>query len=371
MFPQEGSEHVNLAQTAIDIEPVRDEHMDAAPAPSVMRRKVEEFDWAATPLGPRSEWSSELRIAVQQALDSHFPKAIVWGKELTTIYNDAFLPILGEKPEALGRSFADVWSESWDELSPIVARAFNGEATYIENFPIVTDRSGHPRKAWFTFCYSPLRLADGTVGGMLDTVMETTETVEAQATLNLANQELAHRLKNTLALVQAIASQTLRSVADHEAIAAFENRLQALAGAHDVLYRQTWGAVSLKQVISDALRPHGDWRQIRITGPDLAIGSGTTMSFALYIHELATNAIKYGALRSEHGQVEVEWAVSDGTFNLSWRETGAGPAVQPVRTGFGSKLLDRGLGNQSVVRRHYGAEGFELDLAAPLEELAN
>lgn len=371
MFPQEGSEHVNLAQTAIDMEPAQGDEIVSVPASTIMRRKVDEFDWASTPLGARSDWSSELRIAVQQALDSHFPKAIVWGKGLTTIYNDAFLPILGEKPEALGRSFAEVWSESWGELSPIVERAFNGEATYVENFPIITDRSGHPREAWFTFCYSPLRLADGTIGGMLDTVMETTQTVQAQATLKLANQELAHRLKNTLALVQAIASQTLRSVADQTAIVAFEDRLQALAGAHDVLHRQTWGAVSLKQVISDALRPHGDWRQIQIVGPDLAIGSGTTMSFALYMHELATNAIKYGALRSEGGQIAVKWAVEDGRFNLTWRESGNGPAAQPVRTGFGSKLLDRGLGSQSEVRRHYGADGFELELSAPVEELAN
>lgn len=362
---------MNLAQTAIRFEALGDDQMFPESTGSTMRRKVAEFDWGSTALGPQSKWCSELQIAVQQALDSHFPKAIVWGPELITIYNDAFLPILGEKQEALGRSFAEVWAESWDELGPIVDRAFDGEATYIENFPIITDRSGHPKEAWFTFCYSPLRLADGTIGGMMDTVMETTMAVQAQATLKLANQELAHRLKNTLALVQAIASQTLRSVADHKAIQAFEERLLALAGAHDVLYRQTWGSVSLMQVISDALRPHGDARQIRILGPDLPIGSATTMAIALCMHELATNAVKYGALGVDDGYVEVNWALGDGVFRLAWRERGNGPVAEPTHIGFGSRLLDRGLGQRSSVTRRYGADGFELDLVAPADELAS
>lgn len=364
---------MNLTEAAMDYDavPAGRQSDTANGAPVSMRRKVAEFDWASTPLGPQSEWCSELRIAVEQALDSHFPKAIMWGPQLTTIYNDAFLPILGDKPEALGRSFSEVWSEVWEEVGPIVTRAFNGEATYIENFPLISDRFGHPQEAWFTFCYSPLRLADGSIGGVLDTVMETTSTVKAQDKLRLANQELAHRLKNTLALVQAIASQTLRSVADQKAIASFESRLQALAIAHDVLHRQTWESVSLTQIITDALRPHGDWQRIQIVGPELKIGSATTMALSLCMHELATNAIKYGALSSDQGYVVVTWEVKDGSFHLNWRELGAGPAKEPEQLGFGSRLLDRGLGVHSEVRRCFGPSGFELQLTAPIEELAS
>src|SRR6185503_6809392 len=123
-------------------------------------RKVREFDWGATPLGPSRDWPPELKTVVRQILESRFPAAIVWGPAYTTIYNDAFLPILGDKPEALGRSFAE--------------RAYAGEATYISDFPLVIDRYGKPEQAWFTFCYSPLRLSDGTVAGMIDTVVETT-----------------------------------------------------------------------------------------------------------------------------------------------------------------------------------------------------
>lgn len=139
-----------------------------------MRTRIDSFDWSTTPLGPRMDWPSELEIVVQQILDSRFPKAIVWGADFTTIYNDAFLPILGEKSDTLGRSFADIWSEVWDEIGPIAANAYAGTPTYIEDFPLTINRSGQNEQAWFTFCYSPLRLADSSIAGMLDTVIETT-----------------------------------------------------------------------------------------------------------------------------------------------------------------------------------------------------
>src|SRR4051794_27963188 len=184
--------------------------VSSAPAGVNIARLVRAFDWAATPLGPAADWPAELKTVVNLILDSRFPAAVVWGPGLVTIYNDAFRPILGDKPEALGRSFADVWAEVWDEIGPIAEKAFAGEATFLEDLPLVIDRGGRPETAWFTFCYSPLRLADGTVAGMMDTVVETTATVRARADLEVLNQELRHRLKNTLATVQALARGTLK-----------------------------------------------------------------------------------------------------------------------------------------------------------------
>lgn len=173
---------------------------------------------------------------VRQILDSSFPKAVVWGNQFTTIYNDAFLPILGAKTDTRGRSFADIWSEVWDTIGPIAERAYAGIPTYIEDFPLIVERAGLGEKAWFTFCYSPLRLADGSVAGMLDTVIETTDKIHAQADLALVNQELGHRLKNTLALVQAIAAQTLKGAAQPEALRVFSRRLGALGHAASALW---------------------------------------------------------------------------------------------------------------------------------------
>jgi len=117
-----------------------------------MAKAVRAYDWHASVLGPLEAWPSSLKIAVGMMLNSTFPKCIVWGPELITIHNDAFLPILGDKPLALGRPFSDVWSEAWEAIGPIAARACAGEATFIEDFPLVVDRHGYPEQAYFTFC---------------------------------------------------------------------------------------------------------------------------------------------------------------------------------------------------------------------------
>ena len=137
-------------------------------------------DWAATPLGPPEVWPQSLRIAVGMVLGSKFPTCIVWGAHLTTIYNDAFRPILGAKPKALGRPFSEVWNEAWETIGPIAERAFAGEATFIEDFSLTVERNGYPEEACFTFCYSPIRDETGRVAGFLDTIVETTGKVLAE-----------------------------------------------------------------------------------------------------------------------------------------------------------------------------------------------
>ncbi|WLI46294.1 response regulator [Pseudomonas beijingensis] len=142
-----------------------------------MAERLRRHPWEDTPLGPPAQWPDVLKTTVALSLASHFPQAIIWGPDLITLYNDAFLPILGSKPEALGRRFDEVWQEAWSDIGPIVQGAFDGQATYIENFPLVIERGGGPEQAYFTFCYSPIRDQFGTVVGMLDTVTETTSTV--------------------------------------------------------------------------------------------------------------------------------------------------------------------------------------------------
>lgn len=134
-----------------------------------------------------------LRTTVEIMLSSRFPKALVWGPKLITLHNDAFTPILGEKPPALGRPFDEVWSETWADLSPIVDRTFEGEATFIEDFPLTINRHGYAEEAYFTFCYSPVRDEDGQVAGFLDTVIETTRNVQTARAILAANAKLAER----------------------------------------------------------------------------------------------------------------------------------------------------------------------------------
>lgn len=144
---------------------------------SEMAERVRRHDWSNTPLGPLEHWPDVLKTTVALCFASSFPQAIVWGPQLITLYNDAFVPILGNKPDALGRPFNEVWHEVWDDIRPIADTAFAGHATYIENFPLLIQRNEAPEQAYFTFCYSPIRDAQGRVVGLLDTVTETTATV--------------------------------------------------------------------------------------------------------------------------------------------------------------------------------------------------
>lgn len=142
-----------------------------------MAEQIRRHDWANSPLGPLEHWPDVLKTTVSLSLASHFPQAIIWGPELITLYNDAFVPILGDKPNALGRPFSDIWKEAWSEISPIADAAYAGRATYIENFALMIERGRGPEQAYFTFCYSPIRDSLGNVVGMIDTVTETTQTV--------------------------------------------------------------------------------------------------------------------------------------------------------------------------------------------------
>ncbi|WP_435635901.1 ATP-binding protein [Pseudomonas solani] len=163
-------------------------------APGPMSRRVRELDWARTPLGPIAAWPASLRVAVEMMLASHFPSCLFWGPERITLYNDAFKPILGAKPEALGRPFDDVWREAWYSIGPIADRAFTGEATFIEDFPLEIDRNGRLERCYFTFCYSPVRDERGEVVGVLDTVIETTAQRVAEQQLRQLTQTLERQV---------------------------------------------------------------------------------------------------------------------------------------------------------------------------------
>lgn len=149
----------------------------------LMAERIRNHDWAATPLGPLEHWPDPLKTSLALCLASRFPQAVLWGPDLLTLHNDAFSQILGQKPSALGIPFRAVWQEAWADIGHMANRALAGEAVYIEDFPLVIDRNGGPERAYFTFCYSPIRDHDGKVLGMLDTVTETTASV-------LANQRL-------------------------------------------------------------------------------------------------------------------------------------------------------------------------------------
>lgn len=180
---------------------------------------------------------------------------------------------------------------------------------------------------------------------LVGTVRDVTAEKAAEAQRKLLSEELEHRVKNTLAVVQSIVAQSLRTVATPaEARDAISSRLQTLAKAHDVLTRTSWAAAPIMEIIDGAVLAHGtpDGR-IRTSGPLLHLKPRSALALSMVFHELCTNAIKYGALSRSDGFVDIDWSVDgdrdDQVLNLSWSEHGGPTVVPPSRRGFGSRLI--------------------------------
>jgi PAS domain S-box-containing protein len=167
-----------------------------------MGARVRAHDWSTSPLGSIRVWPQSLRTALSVMLSSAFPSYLAWGPGLISFYNDAYVPILGTKPDALGRPFQEVWSEVWDQIAPITARAMAGEASYFEDFPFTLVRTGSPEQTWFTFSYSPIRDESGGVGGVLCTVHETTARIVGERERERLLQELAAERGRFVTLIE-------------------------------------------------------------------------------------------------------------------------------------------------------------------------
>jgi len=335
-----------------------------------MGQCVRAFDWSSSPLGEPETWPGSLRTVVALVLASPFPKCLVWGKEMITIYNDAFVPLLGKKPMSIGRSFPETWSEIWETMRPITERAFAGDATFVEDFPLLVTRNGYPEQTYFTFAYTPVVEGTGEVAGFLSTVMETTGRVEVERRLRILNAELGHRMKNTQAIVQAIARQTLRGLADEAALNAFTQRLIALSSAHDILLKQDWQAAPLKSVIEAVLAHHIEANRFHLDGPDFRIGPQAVLSLSLMMHELATNAIKHGSISVPDGRVDISWSVQgegeDAILRMRWSERDGPPAVAPVRFGFGSRLIQGGFSGNGQAKLQFLPTGLVGEFEVPV-----
>ncbi|MDG2531003.1 sensor histidine kinase [Caulobacter endophyticus] len=194
------------------------------------------------------------------------------------------------------------------------------------------------------FIYQPIIEPDGSVSGVLVEGSDVTDKVLAGEQQRLLLDELNHRVKNTLATVQAIARQTLRGALTPEAFArAFEARLLALSQTHNALTDSQWAGAGLRQILSQELAPY-DPARIAMEGPDVNLPARIALSLGMVFHELATNAAKYGALSTEAGRLRLTWSVVNDALGFEWREEGGPPVTAPTRHGFGSRLIERSIG---------------------------
>ncbi len=221
----------------------------------------------------------------------------------------------------------------------------------------------------------PIMDADGEITEWFGTATDITERHRTDEHLKLVVNELNHRVKNNLAMTQAIAAQTFRGAVDvADAQKKFSDRIMALGQANDLLTGERGAGVLLKGVIEQAVQPHcGDVARLGIEGPDVSLSPKTALSLSLAMHELATNAIKHGAWSSDAGSVAIGWRTYMPTeggerIHIEWRERG-GPAVsQPGRRGFGSRLIERGLSAEmgGEVRMMFESDGLVCTIDAPL-----
>ena len=181
--------------------------------------------------------------------------------------------------------------------------------------------------------------------GMIGIFIDVSETRAYQHRQALLVNELNHRVKNTLATVQSLARQSFRTSDPDTAIATFDARLIALSAAHDILTREQWEDASLSDVIDQAILPWqgGGKARFDLSGPPVRVLPRIALGLAMALHELATNAVKYGALSVERGRVAISWRMEGHSLDLVWREIDGPKVASPTREGFGSRLLRKGL----------------------------
>lgn len=263
-------------------------------------------------------------------------------------------------PEIAEQGFVDLLDEVLTSGKP---HQESGSRVMLQGAP------GEPmRETFLDFAYSPIRAHDGAVTGVFVQGTDQTESILVQRRQRLLLDELNHRVKNALATVQSIAAQTFRSTPDvNLARKAFEARLIALAATHSMLSRRQWEDAEFGALMRQELDAYGPDRA-DVAGPYVVVSSKAAISLSLVLHELTTNAAKYGAFSSEAGRLKVRWRVEKGRdLHVTWEERGAGVVNEPQTRGFGSRLIEgvvRGeLGGSLEVT--YGQMGLSANIRIP------
>ena len=262
-----------------------------------------------------------------------------------------------------------------ERMQATVRQSIESHTDYDIEYPICTPKG---ERRWVQVRGQTSYAADGTPLTMAGVSIDVTERKLGEEHRTLLAAELDHRVKNSMANVQAVVSQTLRTAASlADARLNLEARLASLARAHDVLTVGGWSAVKMTEVVEGALAPFrvGTGRRFTVGGPDVRLTPRLALAFALALHELATNAVKYGALSNEKGRVILNWEVHDGAVPdrlwMRWEEVGGPQVTKPTRTGFGSRMIERALATElgGTAEIEYRPKGIVFTVEAPLPEL--
>jgi PAS domain S-box-containing protein len=293
-----------------------------------------------------------------------------------TFYNEAAAEFAGRRPE-----LGEFWCVTWRLYNADGSRLPHEECPMAvalkENRPVrgaeaIAERPDGTRR-WFAPYPTPLRDSAGRLSGAINMLVDITERKDAERQQKLFIDELNHRVKNTLATVQSIVAQAARSTDEvGEFQKAIEGRILALSHAHNQLSERHWADAELSQLVRSGLEPYLGKGQVLLSGDAILVPPRAALMLSMAVHELATNAVKYGALSSSDGSVELSWAVKTNgaapRLRLCWLEQNGPPVAKPTHKGFGARLLEHGieteLGGNTLIE--FAPNGLRFEIDVPL-----
>jgi PAS domain S-box-containing protein len=268
--------------------------------------------------------------------------------------NDAFLSLSGyDRKEVLGQSFNFLMARGADHVA--LAQIKSAFEDSIEGSSEISYRRKDGSMFWAALYISPVRDESDQVVQHFASFVDLTRQKKEQAQSTMMINELNHRVKNTLATVQSIVRQALQNSSDPIVIReSIESRLFALSRSHDLLTRENWEGAGLLDLIHEVLEPfgvaNGRAERFVIKGTNIRIPPNATLALGIAFHELATNAVKYGAFSNERGSILVSWGIEPvpggNRLILHWQEKNGPPVLPPSRKGFGSRVIERGLAHE-------------------------
>ena len=289
--------------------------------------------------------------------------------------NDAFLSLTGyDRKEVLGQSFNFLMARGADRVA--LAQIKNAFENSIEGTSEICYRRKDGSMFWAALYISPVRDESDEVVQHFASFVDLTRQKKEQAQSTMMINELNHRVKNTLATVQSIVRQALQNSSDPIVIReSIESRLFALSRSHDLLTRENWEGAGLLDLIHEVLEPfgvaNGRAERFVIKGKNIRIPPNATLALGIAFHELATNAVKYGAFSNERGSILVSWGIEPvpggNRLILHWQEKNGPAVLPPSRKGFGSRVIERGLAHElgGSVNLDYRANGVVCTINVP------
>ena len=328
------------------------------------------------------EHSRQLALEQEQRLAATYEHAAIGIAEIAPDgtflrVNESICSITGYSRESLlsYKLFTNTHPEDIESDREAFRKQIGGELEFYSIEKRFVRKDG--RIIWISVRSSPVRDANGRLQYLVRVVQDVTERKAAEQRAKLLIDELNHRVKNTLATVQSLASQSARGALSPAAFReSFEGRLIALSKAHDQLTMHHWESADLRELVTGSLAPYAGAERVVLRGEDVVLRPRAVLTLAMAFHELATNAAKYGALSAPGGRVEIRWQPvrPEGgggrvLLQVEWQEEG-GPAVaEPQQRGFGSKLIEGSVAAElgGSARLSFAPEGLRCEMYIPLD----